>query len=38
VFETIAFLSTIGFIVVFIALFQMDRAGRKAEQGEEPGA
>jgi hypothetical protein len=28
VFETIAALSTIAFIVVFIVLFQMDRASR----------
>jgi hypothetical protein len=28
VFETFAFVSTIGFIVVFVALFQADRASR----------
>jgi hypothetical protein len=32
-FETIAFLSTMAFIGVFVLLFQMDRAGRKDEQG-----
>jgi len=30
-FETIAFLSTMAFIGVFVLLFQMDRAGRKEE-------
>lgn len=34
-FETIAFLSTVGFVVIFIALFQLDRAGRKDEDGSE---
>lgn len=34
-FETIAFLSTVAFVVVFVVLFQMDRASRKAEDGEE---
>ncbi len=33
-FETIAFLSTLAFVGVFVALFQMDRAGRKDEQGQ----
>ena len=37
-FETIAFLSTVGFVVVFIVLFQMDRASRKDEPGEESGS
>ena len=36
VFETIAFLSTLAFIVVFVVLFQIDRASRKAESGDEP--
>jgi hypothetical protein len=27
--ETIAFLSTLGLVVVFVALFQMDRASRR---------
>jgi hypothetical protein len=31
VFETIAFLSTLAFIAVFIFLFRMDRAHRKDE-------
>ena len=30
-FETIAFLSTVAFIIVFVALFQMDRAQRNSE-------
>jgi hypothetical protein len=29
VFETIAFLSTVAFIVVFVVLFQIDRASRR---------
>lgn len=32
-FETIAFLSTIAFIVVFVALLQMDRASRRGDEG-----
>jgi len=35
VFETIAFLSTVAFIVVFVVLFQMDRAHRRNQNGEE---
>jgi hypothetical protein len=35
VFETIAFLSTIGFVVVFVALFQMDRATRRNDQSDD---
>ena len=34
-FETIAFLSTIGFIIVFVALFQMDRAARRGDDQSE---
>jgi hypothetical protein len=30
-FETIAFLSTLAFVGVFLFLFQMDRAGRKED-------
>jgi hypothetical protein len=30
-FETIAFLSTLAFIVVFVVLFQMDRASRREQ-------
>jgi hypothetical protein len=30
-FETIAFLSTVAFIVVFVVLFQMDRASRREQ-------
>jgi hypothetical protein len=36
VFETLAFLSTVAFIVVFVVLFQIDRASRKAESENEP--
>lgn len=28
-FETFAFLSTVAFVVIFVALFQMDRASRR---------
>jgi hypothetical protein len=31
VFETFAFLSTVGFAIVFIALVQADRASRRAD-------
>jgi hypothetical protein len=34
VFETIAFLSTVGFITIFVALFMMDRAHRNSEDSE----
>jgi hypothetical protein len=34
-FETIAFLSTLAFIAVFILLFQMDRASRRDESQNE---
>ena len=30
-FETLAFLSTVALAVVFVLLYQMDRAGRKEE-------
>ena len=33
-FETIAALSTIAFIVVFILLFRMDRISRNEERSE----
>jgi hypothetical protein len=36
-FETIAFLSTLAFVGIFVLLFQMDRAGRKDEEGGAPG-
>ena len=32
VFETIAFVSTIGFFVVFVVLFQADRASRRGDE------
>jgi hypothetical protein len=32
VFETIAFLSTVAFVVVFVALLQMDRATRREDE------
>ena len=31
-FETLAFLSTVGLIVIFVVLFQIDRAGRREEE------
>jgi hypothetical protein len=34
VFETIAFVSTIGLIVIFVVLFQLDRAGRREEEAQ----
>ena len=30
-FETIAFLSTVAFVVVFVVLFQVDRASRREQ-------
>jgi hypothetical protein len=33
VFETLAFLGTLALVGVFVLLFQMDRAGRKDEEG-----
>jgi hypothetical protein len=36
-FETIAFLSTLAFVGIFVLLFQMDRAGRKDEEGGAAG-
>jgi hypothetical protein len=38
VFETMAFLSTVGFIVIFVVLFQIDRAGRRDEGKDKPGS
>ena len=38
VFETLAFLSTVGLIVIFVVLFQMDRAGRQESGDDTPGA
>ena len=31
-FETFAFISTVGFAVIFFALLQADRASRKSDQ------
>jgi hypothetical protein len=31
-FETIAFLSTVAFVVVFVILFRMDRISRRENQ------
>jgi hypothetical protein len=31
-FETIAFLSTVAFVVVFVMLFRMDRISRRENQ------
>jgi len=42
VFETMAFLTTVGLIAIFILLFLMDRAGRREEEAaatpRDPGA
>jgi hypothetical protein len=38
VFETIAFLSTVAFIVIFVVLFQIDRASRRDEAGDDTRA
>ena len=35
-FETIAFLSTVGMIAIFVVLYQIDRAGRRDETGNDP--
>jgi hypothetical protein len=35
VFETMAFVSTVGFLVIFVVLFQKERASRK-EQDTDP--
>jgi hypothetical protein len=32
VFETLAFVSTVGMIAVFVALYQMDRASRRGHR------
>lgn len=41
-FETMAFLTTVGLIAIFILLFLMDRAGRREEEAaatpRDPGA
>ena len=31
-FETMAFLSTVGLMVIFVVLWQIDRAGRREEE------
>ena len=33
-FETLAALTTISMIVIFVVLFQIDRAGRREEAGK----
>jgi hypothetical protein len=38
VFETIAFVSTLALVGVFVALFQMDRAGRADSDKVDPPA
>jgi hypothetical protein len=35
VFETLAFLTTVAFIVVFVVLFQIDRASRKEDGADQ---
>jgi hypothetical protein len=39
VFETMAFLSTVGLAVIFVVLWQIDRAGRREEEAtdQRPG-
>ena len=41
-FETMAFLTTVGLIAIFILLFLMDRAGRREDEAaaapRDPGA
>jgi hypothetical protein len=40
VFETMAFLSTIGLAAIFVILYRIDRAGRREEEAaasSEPG-
>ena len=40
-FETMAFLSTVGLAAIFVILFRIDRAGRREEEANtssEPGA
>lgn len=32
VFETIAFLSTVAFAVIFVVLYQIDRSSRQSEE------
>jgi hypothetical protein len=34
VFEALAFVGTFGFLVVFVVLFQMERASRKEENAD----
>jgi hypothetical protein len=34
VFETLAFVSTVGMIAVFVGLYQMDRASRRGGNGD----
>ena len=39
-FETMAFLTTVGLAVIFVILFRIDRAGRREEEAtasREPG-
>jgi hypothetical protein len=36
VFETMAFLSTVGLIATFVALYQVDRKARREEDTERP--
>jgi len=41
VFETMAFLSTVGLAAIFVILFRIDRAGRREEEAaasSEPGS
>lgn len=35
-FETIAFVSTIAFITIFVVLFMVDRNSRRDDKGDQP--
>ena len=35
-FETMAFLTTVGLAVIFVILFKIDRAGRREEEAAAP--
>lgn len=37
-FETIAFVSTVGFILIFVALVQLERSGRRDDGGDGSGS
>ena len=35
-FETMAFLTTVGLVAIFVILFRIDRAGRREEEAAAP--